>query len=457
MDDHIRRLLAQQEAFERAADPVAQFRKLLGPASATSFAQLALETELETRAKLLRDASGSLNSLASAHAGYDESAGIRASLGLGSLRDSIPESVRASMLGELNAARRFRDDWAALASPSAGLLAIAAETAAMERLQASTASAAAYRNAVGLVGASGPAFRLAAFDEIASLAKQATELDRLTGYAFSGDEGLASLTARMTGMSLPWLKAAHEIESVSAFAHLQAIGNLVHEVPPYADGMAAWLRVDLGDWRDTVTLPDWTQMDASARTDIYVTRGFNPELTAFTPPAFFRSAAIARLPAVEDEEFDEWCDEDADELARNQAAFNRLQRFERMLRKNIANAMFAAFGELWMERQLPQTMLDKWKEKRETAIKGGAQERPLIEYADFTDYLLIIEKKDNWRQVYHAIFGRPEDVRESLQRMYPVRIATMHARPITLDDALLIMVETKRVMRALAKRNDNRH
>jgi hypothetical protein len=105
MDDHIRRLLAQQEAFERAADPVAQFRKFLGPASATNFAQLALETELETRAKLLRDASGSLNSLASAHAGYDDNAGIRASLGLGSLRDSVPESVRASMLGELNAAR----------------------------------------------------------------------------------------------------------------------------------------------------------------------------------------------------------------------------------------------------------------------------------------------------------------------------------------------------------------
>jgi len=110
-----------------------------------------------------------------------------------------------------------------------------------------------------------------------------------------------------------------------------------------------------------------------------------------------------------------------------------------------------------MERQLPQKMLERWREKQESAIKAGAEERPLIEYADFTDYLPIIEKKDNWRQVYQPIFGRQEDVKESLQRMYPVRIATMHARTITLDDALLVMVETKRVMRAFAKSNANRH
>lgn len=33
-----------------------------------------------------------------------------------------------------------------------------------------------------------------------------------------------------------------------------------------------------------------------------------------------------------------------------------------------------------------------------------------------------------WNAVFKPVFGRPEDVRESFQRLFPVRIATMHAR-----------------------------
>ena len=38
---------------------------------------------------------------------------------------------------------------------------------------------------------------------------------------------------------------------------------------------------------------------------------------------------------------------------------------------------------------------------------------------------------------------------ESFQRLFPVRIATMHARLINWDDELLLLVETKRVLRAI--------
>jgi len=33
--------------------------------------------------------------------------------------------------------------------------------------------------------------------------------------------------------------------------------------------------------------------------------------------------------------------------------------------------------------------------------------------------------------------------------MFPIRIATMHARIVTLDDELLLRVETKRVLKAI--------
>lgn len=85
------------------------------------------------------------------------------------------------------------------------------------------------------------------------------------------------------------------------------------------------------------------------------------------------------------------------------------------------------------------------------AVKGGQPEQPLIDYADFADYRQIIERKDNWNTVFKPVFGRAEDVRESFQRLFPVRIATMHARIVTQDDELLLVVETKRVLKAIRR------
>jgi hypothetical protein len=76
-------------------------------------------------------------------------------------------------------------------------------------------------------------------------------------------------------------------------------------------------------------------------------------------------------------------------------------------------------------------------------------QRPLIAYADFTDYALVICGGDNWREVFHRFFQRPENVRESFQRLYPIRVDTMHARPITHDDELLVDVETRRLTKMI--------
>jgi hypothetical protein len=72
---------------------------------------------------------------------------------------------------------------------------------------------------------------------------------------------------------------------------------------------------------------------------------------------------------------------------------------------------------------------------------------------DFTDYELIICKRDNWREVFGVFFDRPENVRESFQRLYPIRLDTMHARPITHDDQLLLYVETRRLLKVIRIRS----
>lgn len=457
MDEELRRMQAQRETFERATGLLSHMRDNVGLAFPTELSRSAIARELVTQSKLLGYVNTQIyDPLAEISLSkHDELEQLKASLGLGSmLPSSAGEFLRQSVMGELNAGRLYRDQsLAGAAQNSAVYVSSMASATEMLRSRQESASYVSALSAFGSAASRDFAYRFAEYDEIGVLAEQAIAADRLSAYAYAGSVGLGSLAARMEAMCVPWLKTAHELESVSAFAHLQTVGDLVHDVAPYAQGAAAYLRADLGDWRDTLALPVESPLNADERTEIYQAQGFNAELTAFPPPAFLRSALIARLLEVEEEDLGEWCDADADELARNKAAFNRLQHFELALRKFIVKTMLAAFGDTWMHRRLPAGMLDKWIAKRDTAVRTGAQELALIDYADFTDYLPVIEKKENWRELYQNIFKRPEDIKESLQRMYPVRIATMHARVVTLDDTLLLMVETKRVTRAFASWN----
>ncbi len=93
-------------------------------------------------------------------------------------------------------------------------------------------------------------------------------------------------------------------------------------------------------------------------------------------------------------------------------------------------------------------MRTRWLEKQQTAINNGEQEWPLIAYADFMDYVQIITRKDNW-EVFKDFFHRKDSVQESFRRLHPIRICTMHARLITQDDELFLLVETKRILAAI--------
>jgi hypothetical protein len=190
-------------------------------------------------------------------------------------------------------------------------------------------------------------------------------------------------------------------------------------------------------------------VNTMARSRFYIDREVNPNLTIFPTVAFREITMFAGLR----EPFGrpKAADEPDDGLAHSRAAFAQLQQFEVAVRRFIEEVMSAAFGDSWMKHQLPSGMLDRWMQKREIAIKTGEGDRPLIDFSDFTDYKAIIERTDNWKRIFKQFFGRPEDVRESFQRLYPVRIATMHARIVTLDDKLLLMVETKRVLRAIRR------
>lgn len=123
-------------------------------------------------------------------------------------------------------------------------------------------------------------------------------------------------------------------------------------------------------------------------------------------------------------------------------SYDLLSDFERDLRDFIHDAMFKVFGMGWEKSRLPSGMYGKWVEKRQKAWAAGESSEQLIDYADFTDYVTIISRNDNWNEVFRSRFGRLQFVQESLYRLQPVRVCTMHSRILSREMWLILQTET---------------
>ena len=270
-------------------------------------------------------------------------------------------------------------------------------------------------------------------------------------------EQASELQRAMQAMRAPWLDMQDNLRSIGGFVELQGIGHALRTMPAFDTHLADALRIDLGDWRDRLAWPPEIFTDPLARTSFYAAQGLDSALTAFPAGAFEQSISIAGLKGalpdlVQDyyvESEVEAEDEQEAGFERTNAAHDRLQRFESQMRKFIDAKMTAVFGDNWTKHQVPGDIRLAWVEKRQKARDSGEPELPLIAYADFADYVPIITRKDNWERVFAPIFRRAAFVQESFQRLYPIRICTMHARLITQDDQLYLYVETKRLLAAI--------
>jgi hypothetical protein len=244
---------------------------------------------------------------------------------------------------------------------------------------------------------------------------------------------------------------------LEGFGKLQSIGQGLHTLKPFEDSLNDMLRTVLGDWREPMSLETAAFTDPVERSNFYRARGLDVSLTDFPPEAFEANTDIAGLrspPAsvVEayigpSEEFF-WEDDEAS-FARTSAAHLRLLGFETQVRRFIEGRMRKEYGDQWVLHQVPEDIRIRWEEKRVAARQARDREWPPIAYADFTDYVKIILRKDNWARVFKPVFLREALVNESFQRLYPIRLGTMHARPITQDDEIYLFAETMRLLKAM--------
>jgi hypothetical protein len=123
-------------------------------------------------------------------------------------------------------------------------------------------------------------------------------------------------------------------------------------------------------------------------------------------------------------------------------AFDLMSDFERDLREFIHDAMLKVFGVGWEKSRLPSGMYEEWVEKRKKARAAGESSERLIDYADFTEYVSIIGQKNNWNEVFQSRFRRLQFVQESLYRLQPIRVCTMHSRILPREMWQVLRTET---------------
>ncbi len=269
----------------------------------------------------------------------------------------------------------------------------------------------------------------------------------------------SSIQRAIETMRTPWLDVQEPLRSITGFAALQGIGHALREFSAFEDHLVSALRVDLGDWRDPITWPSEIFTDLRARSDFYVERGFNPALTDFPLPAFRESLEIADLRREPPTLVDLYGspvptsngDEEEESVVRTKVAYGWLLFLETQMRRFLDERMTTNFGPDWAKHRLPNGLYDQWREKKRAAQQRAGEEQPLIEYADISDYVLVICKRDNW-VIFKPFFQRQESVRESFQRLHPIRLDTMHARPITQDDELFLYVEVRRLLKAITEK-----
>lgn len=288
-----------------------------------------------------------------------------------------------------------------------------------------------------------------AADSLATLIDQVKAADHFSAQMFADATSTAALAQRMQAMTMPWLSVADEVRSATAFSRLQAVGEILSHAAPYASAVGSILRAGgLGDWREDVNF-EHRELTVDGRNQVYVAQGADIQLVEQETKIFVPSAAIAGL-FDEDENWDATWNavaEDSEQLAT--LAFQRLRKLERLLRAFISAALEARFGPKWTRQRLPNGMLDECVARQEKARGGADYSDDVTDFMDFTDYGRIIDKTDNWRDVFQHVFGRREEIKESLQRLQPLRLATMHARSVSTFDLLVLLVESRRVVVAI--------
>jgi hypothetical protein len=261
----------------------------------------------------------------------------------------------------------------------------------------------------------------------------------------------------LAGMKYAWAQHDDLVSSAVGVAQISALLQGAVSLRPYDDPLTQFARFGFGDYRNELEWDRIPLTDVAVRRDFYRDHGYRSDI-AEVRQEVVEECADAIEPHVPGADKSPLpfnvllsCQSP---LERQQAAFLSVMLIEQALRKLIPERMASVYGPKWIKTHLKGIIRTQWEEKQAIAVKAGRPKDRLIEYADFTDYALIITGDGAWRDVFGKIFDRAEGIRESLHRLNLVRLVVCHSRELLPMDLMLLAVEGTRLLRAIEQAED---
>ncbi|MGC9014515.1 MAG: Swt1 family HEPN domain-containing protein [Thermoproteota archaeon] len=124
-----------------------------------------------------------------------------------------------------------------------------------------------------------------------------------------------------------------------------------------------------------------------------------------------------------------------------------LDQLENALRKCIKTNLEKLSANWWSER-IPPDIIEKAELRRE---KDELKRDP-VQYIDFADYVKIITRKDNWREVFKEIFEDQEAIAVKLRELEPIRNSVRHGRKLTSEQREKLKILSQDILRKLLEK-----
>lgn len=127
----------------------------------------------------------------------------------------------------------------------------------------------------------------------------------------------------------------------------------------------------------------------------------------------------------------------------------KLQQLEESLRVFIESKLKRISNNWWKKRIPPDVQLRAEERKKSSAALYPWNEKAdldLIHYVDFTDYLKIIQRKDNWKDVFAKHFKDINVLSSKLKELEPIKNSIAHFRPIPKNQATKLLMYSTEVL-----------
>jgi len=113
----------------------------------------------------------------------------------------------------------------------------------------------------------------------------------------------------------------------------------------------------------------------------------------------------------------------------------RVYFLEKTLRQFVVDQL-SMISERWWRQRVPWDVWKKAEERKKEEREKLVFTMDLhpVWYVDFLDYVKIVTRDDNWREVFRRVFRNKDDFKVVMEKLLPIRNKIAHMRPLSVRE-----------------------